>query len=890
MSLAVRPGGRRAHGTVLKAYRVLSEAGKQRLREEALESETWEELAECTIANREATRQELEEFWVESEDRDGDLWSQPVEVLTGKNAPLPLAEWLSMKVELTQPQAKRALRGMTHIAYITLKGWRMSVSRVVSKQVPNGQKMLNDELYLALVHHAGFLTQKYNLECLAPRKQFCGRNEVRLLTEAMYAQATDREWVLQTDCALKLTFCCGWRPGSLGPASDRYLQEGRYLKWKDVLIVCEGYASFHTRIENTALKGYNQIAAKRPVFARQPDNVIFDVAPPLLLLALERKGIKGIKNVEDLLKSRNAKIEWEDWFMDKPVMLAGKIGGHAGCQTGVPIRSAGITDMIQMIAARVGIDMTGYDLRRNFGDEVDNIYGETGAQTGLTHTSTSTYKRSYGREAANLDVAGSVMHEAIVGRHSLNQFESPAFSPSVGLSEGTVQQLQELKGRAPGNFKINGMPVQLKRSADAMITPYARPQAPASTASSSIDDAACEAHPAWKEFIEETQWKARAAQIDALSQKIDNALARLAPSMKYGTQEAQLTRGYPNNPDLLTAHVEHRRLYGVQMAARNRKLQSIRVYLSQVAGETTTPATGDNDADTYIARDVRAAQFSAPSALLDIAIRHAPLAKLLSADSPASAESDEAPPLHPVSTTSTSSHGDDDVRLEQLIDPNFVAFDEGDPKEMDVDELPAWIVRAGYMRLLAACGKEVHSTCPKCQVDPTVDDDDRSVVWTPWKLERHIRQFHTVALQTLRWYKKHQACFLCAMDGEVVCFGSRSTYGRHMNPTKGFHSDDARLRQEPAPTEIPIAMPDSFPSPETLREKDDEWRAILERITIPSTFLDSSEMEDVVAGASAEAVDPCWITRGIDARQVTLSFKRLKLSKCGFKFVGIANE
>lgn len=89
--------------------------------------------------------------------------------------------------------------------------------------------------------------------------------------------------------------------------------------------------------------------------AERPDNVIFDIAPPLLCLALERGGIKNIKTHEELLESKALNIEWEDWFLEEPVILAGKPGGHAGCQPGVPMRSHGVTDCIQVAAKRVGI-------------------------------------------------------------------------------------------------------------------------------------------------------------------------------------------------------------------------------------------------------------------------------------------------------------------------------------------------------------------------------------------------------------------------------------------------------------------------------------------------------------------------------------------------------
>jgi hypothetical protein len=73
------------------------------------------------------------------------------------------------------------------------------------------------------------------------------------------------------------------------------------------------------------------------------------------MLAIERNGIKNIKSPEDLLASKAAVIEWEDDFLDEPVILAGIQGGHQGCKRGTPMMSAGITDALQVIAKRVGI-------------------------------------------------------------------------------------------------------------------------------------------------------------------------------------------------------------------------------------------------------------------------------------------------------------------------------------------------------------------------------------------------------------------------------------------------------------------------------------------------------------------------------------------------------
>ncbi|KAJ7490024.1 hypothetical protein B0H11DRAFT_2011398 [Mycena galericulata] len=768
-----------------------------------------------------------------------------------------LKTWLTAKVEGTAPRRRDA----THVKYSTLKSWRLSLSRIISKYVEEGQKKLNDSVYVSLYRHCGALTVKHNLEFLTPEKQYSGRNEVRLITESIYANCVDREWTLQLDVIVKLFFNGGWRPGSIGPGTELYELQGRYFKWKSVQIHCPSYAEYHTRLTNTALKGYNLINAKRLVLnlrsAQRPDNVIFDIAPPLLCLALERGGIKGIKTHEELLASKAVNIEWEDWFSEEPVILAGKVGGHAGCKPGVPMRSGSVTQAIQVAAQRVGINLTGYDFRRNFGDEIDTNYGESGAQTGLSHSNVKTYKNNYGRQAANLDAAGSVMQEAIVGRKELNAFEAPAFNPAVGLSKADADKLQALQNQA---YRVNAMPPQLKRSTGKIIAPYAAPKL--ARPKIFLSDAECEAHPDWISFTKDTQWSTRAERLVELKNTLDDSLDKLPPLRKGIKMAAHIKRGYPDRPDVMATFLEYSRVKNIHDAARRRKLREIR-------GAADAKASATTSEDTQEMRAARAAQFAEPSAMLDIALHYAPSFKV-----GPNAEKD---------TT-------DDVPLDDLIDPNFKEFEEGDPTQVDVDEFPAWIARAGYIKMMATLGTDVHTLCPKCQIDPTVSEEDRERVWTPWRLTRHILQFHTLSCQWVRWYKKHKTCFLCALDGIVKKFKCRSTFTRHINKVNGHHRDDPRMPKETPKVEVPIKLPTSFLSPQVTVESEAHWLNTLSKVEMPSTFLSTTEMEDVVTGSTALTVDPRTMTRGIDVLLAIRNASRRKLVKQGFLFVGVEDD
>ncbi|KAJ7700735.1 hypothetical protein B0H17DRAFT_210685 [Mycena rosella] len=470
------------------------------------------------------------------------------------------------------------------------------------------------------------------------------------------------------------------------------------------------------------------------------------------------------------------------------------------------------------------------------------------------------------------------MHEAPVSRTELNQYEAMAFDPTVGLSAGDAQKLHDL---ASSSYKVNTMPGHLKRKVDAIIQPYVPP--PTAVPTIHYDEATLEAHPSWIAFVQDTQWTARVARLAALEETLNAALAKLPAAIKkFPTREAQISRGCSNDPSIMTAFLEHRRLDGIQSASRRKKMNAIKMLIAEGAAEG---ASGSASAHvTYEARDARKVQFAKPSVLLDIAIQYAPLDKApaSNAGAPTSGGSKTLfiPPQDGADDSEAFAFDGEDVPLDHLIDPDFVEFEEG---ELNVEELPAWLVRAGYIRMLALCGKDMQPTCPMCEIDATVGLEEREVEWTPWYLERHIRQFHTTAQQLVRWWKLHQACFLCAMDGTPESFKSRSTYQRHLT---NHHSNDPRMAKKAVKLEVPVSLPAAFISPETAADQDTYWTGILEGAILPSTFLSDVEMKGVVDAAMAMSVDTSALTRGVNVGEVTRHYKRLKLTQETFVFVG----
>ncbi|KAJ7037687.1 hypothetical protein C8F04DRAFT_1328615, partial [Mycena alexandri] len=659
--------GRRTRLDAAERYFLLPQEEVERIDEEVQLSSEFEELAESTIRRREDTKAEIEIFWTRK-GNIADPWTLPVQAMTTL-----LKTWMTVKVEGTKPSPKRVARGATHVTYSTLKSWFMSIVRIVSKHVTEGQKTLNDSLYTELCKHKGYLTVRYKLEVLQDRKQFCGRNEIRLMTETMWANCQDLEWTLQTDLVLKTIFMTGVRPGSCSPSTEKYLREGRFLKWGDVHVMVKAFAEFWSDISFTALKGYNLIAAKRHEAnlrpATRPDNVIFEVAPPLLLLALHRGIIKGVTTLDELLACRNFRLEWEDWALDQPIFLRGKIGGHPGCQSGVAMRAKGITEALATVGRAVGlaqcsIDFESYDLRRNFGDEIEENYGEAGAQIGLTHTKNSrTFGTNYGRQSANLDGSGAVLHEDLANRYELNQYRTPALEGNVGLANETVERLIKMTERATTASGLDTSARQLKRRADAIIIPSAAPPTP--YIDRTITDTQCCAHPYWLDFVRDTEFRRRESEMLRHSKIFQAALddiPALPGHNPHRTPYAKLAAAYPDNPELLDALATWRQLKSIHDAAARRKIHAIRAAIS--LSRASTSSGTDGPVDTYDLRQARVEQFADHSMLVDLAFAHAkegrpgPSASTSTNDRASASKVAEQPPI------------------DDLLDPNFVPFEE----------------------------------------------------------------------------------------------------------------------------------------------------------------------------------------------------------------------
>ncbi|KAJ6619496.1 hypothetical protein B0H10DRAFT_2216781 [Mycena sp. CBHHK59/15] len=829
--------GRASRRDCISAYNLLDEQGKQGIEDDIQESSGFEELAECTISRREQVRGDLEEFWANE-----DL----------------LLKWLTIKVKLTKPSPRRP--NATHVGYTTLKGWRMSIVRVVSKYVEDGKKKLNDGVYDRIVQHTSWLTVTYKLEVLQPDKIYCGRNEVRLLTEEIYASAA-----IQNDVVLKILFMTGVRPGAIGPASPRYETEGRFLKWKHINIQVQAYATYLTRIDFTALKGYNMIAAKRHSSSirscTRPDNVVFDIAPPLLSLAA-------------LLESKEAVIEWEDWFLEEPVALRGKIGRHAGCQAGVPLRSRGVTDNLQTIGKKINFPaIRAYDFRRNYGDEIDRTYGESGARTGLSHSDNSnTYNNNYSRGAANHDSAGAVLGEQLVDRRVLHETRGPALQMNVGLSGTSARSLTELKLQHTA-IRQGQQPVVVKRTAAALITPSSGPPAEL-TSTQPADDATCRQHPLWLEFTSSTLYVQREQTISHLLQTVNNALISIPdPSMRprnvrASTIKERLTTYYPSNPQLVLDQAEWKQLTGVHQAVSRRKLAAIRKLLGAGEAKPVVASEEGSYVTTYDDMQKRMAQFAAPSALIDAAIQHADLGLGTSS----------APDIEQVRQ---------EVNVDDLVDPEFIEFEEGPQDEVDVDEVPAWVIRAGYMRMISGCGHK---------------EADRTFEWTLYNLNKHRGHFHKVKNQAWRWKELHNACFICAIDGEIHKFTSQSSYNRHMNPIKGAHSGDARLKtnkpSKPAPAkmDLVVRLPTTFISRTVAERYDTVLSAIFQSIEVPPCFSVPRHVElrdDPMQDARVRSEyfwNPPPLEQLVNTLAIKRSAKRIRVSKYAFRFVGDALE
>ncbi|KAF7309364.1 hypothetical protein MIND_00307100 [Mycena indigotica] len=190
---------------------------------------------------------------------------------------------------------------------------------------------------------------------------YAGRDEMRRILEENIQEDVNTEWMLQMDLILKLVFSCGYRPGALGLSGDRS------VKWEDIQISCSNSLNFRTVITNSTLQDRPNIPHNRLVLRlespNRPENVVFDIAIPLLCLALLRNGIKNIKTLDQLIACNSGNIEWESKFVHQAVLFA---GGDQGCIQDEVMTAQDVEDVLRVAGRRVGFeDFSTYLLRRN---------------------------------------------------------------------------------------------------------------------------------------------------------------------------------------------------------------------------------------------------------------------------------------------------------------------------------------------------------------------------------------------------------------------------------------------------------------------------------------------------------------------------------------------
>ncbi|KAJ7322808.1 hypothetical protein DFH08DRAFT_817955 [Mycena albidolilacea] len=102
-------------------------------------------------------------------------------------------------------------------------------------------------------------------------------------------------------------------------------------------------------------------------------------------------------------------------------------------------------------------------------------------------------------------------------------------------------------------------------------------------------------------------------------------LAKLPTAYMSISIAEHLKKGYPNHPELIAVHLEHKHLSTIHQSLQNKKLSSIRALLV-AANKDMQPSSHQYDMQEV--QNTQLAQFSEPSVLTDIAMQYAPLAKL----------------------------------------------------------------------------------------------------------------------------------------------------------------------------------------------------------------------------------------------------------------------
>ncbi|KAH9931910.1 uncharacterized protein B0H18DRAFT_70048 [Fomitopsis serialis] len=347
-------------------------------------SSTFSTVSESLQLRRANVKRWIEEFVKEMYDITADdFW-------TMEDIGLYFERFLSLRAKYANPSTQRRRNGHQRITYSTLRQWKDVVVYLIYKFHPKGAMLLSQGLFARLYQHITFLQRELEMDRHLPLQEGFGRLELRILTERLYAQATDPLWANQTDITWKLCFVTGCRPGSIGATYASSESNGFYMKIRDLhQITRVGYMQWNIQLHINVLKGYSIGEGKRIVVmlrpVTSPMNVVFDVTL-LIVMNLFMRGMLYHSTWQAVCDDETFQLNVRPEYKNHPLICKGK-NGQGGVVEGEPMRSSAMQEIFARFAGQCGFkDARLYNFRRDFAADMMDAFGEEETQQAMGHT------------------------------------------------------------------------------------------------------------------------------------------------------------------------------------------------------------------------------------------------------------------------------------------------------------------------------------------------------------------------------------------------------------------------------------------------------------------------------------------------------------------------
>ncbi|KEQ79301.1 hypothetical protein M438DRAFT_339891 [Aureobasidium pullulans EXF-150] len=376
-----------------------------------------------------------------------------------------LPKQLSMFLVWIFQRAKpRSAASGNYIQYRSLVKYRGSllywIKRIYDERdvpPPHGPKLFN-----SMSRSMQAIQAKLNKD--GPKKSiktFLGLGELRQLIDFEMFSNNSIENSEQHQAAWCIGRMVAVRPGSIAPSAAGRQQP---LKWKDIKFrrydndpaKFQAQITFPTinikapeNLDQNVVGVAREDARSLQVFVNSPEQaeeLIFSVPHRLLLMAIRRNLLVGIKTIEELLTGEQAFIQIKQRHLDDPLFYRSKPHG-AGIDTTSPMTATGLSVYLRERGAHLGYQfpVTWYSIRRRAATDLARIEGADTARWLLGHApGTTTLERFYLALAPAVDVTSlGLGHTGDTGQSAVQM--AAAWTAPLATSKLTSAQMDQIK-------------------------------------------------------------------------------------------------------------------------------------------------------------------------------------------------------------------------------------------------------------------------------------------------------------------------------------------------------------------------------------------------------------------------------------------------------------